>query len=103
VLAVVGLALWLQPDDPQPPPVYGATELAGRRIFQTVGCSSCHKLRDALATGVIGPDLDAVHPSRALVIDRVSHGQGVMPSFANKLTAKQITQVADYVALHAGR
>jgi uncharacterized membrane protein len=103
VLAVVGLAIWLAPDEPQPPPVYGATELAGRRIFQTAGCSSCHRLRDALATGVIGPDLDAVRPSRALVIDRVTHGQGVMPSFANKLSPKQIAQVADYVSLHAGR
>jgi uncharacterized membrane protein len=103
VLAVIGLAIWLAPDEPPPPPVYGATELAGRRIFQTATCSSCHTLRDALATGRIGPDLDAVHPSRALVIDRVTHGQGVMPSFANKLSRRQIEQVADYVALHAGR
>ncbi len=59
-------------------------------------------LRDAHATGVIGPNLDAAKPSRSLVINRVTNGQGVMPPFANQLSKAQIQQVADYVSTVAG-
>jgi mono/diheme cytochrome c family protein len=37
-----------------------------------------------------------------LVIDRVTHGQGVMPPFANKLSARQVAEIADYVSARAG-
>ncbi len=36
------------------------------------------------------------------MIDRVTHGQGVMPPFANKLSAQQIAEIADYVSTRAG-
>jgi uncharacterized membrane protein len=100
--AVVALALWLAPPDESSAPASGTSIAAGKRIFLTAGCRSCHTLRDAQATGNVGPNLDAVRPSRALVIDRVTHGQGVMPSFANKLSKQQIEQVADYVSSRAG-
>ena len=75
---------------------------AGKRVFLTAGCVSCHTLSDAGASGRIGPDLDAAKPSRALVINRVTNGQGAMPSFANNLSEQQIEQVADYVSSVAG-
>ena len=84
----------------RPPAAAGIA--AGKQIFLTAGCRNCHTLGDAHATGDVGPNLDAVRPSRALVIDRVTHGQGVMPSFANKLSKQQIEQVADYVSARAG-
>ncbi len=48
---------------------------AGKQIFLTAGCSGCHTLEDAGASGHVGPNLDAARPSRALVINRVTNGQ----------------------------
>ena len=100
--AVVALAIWLAPADESSAPASAASIAAGKRIFLTLPCGSCHMLRDAHATGVIGPNLDAAKPSRALVINRVTNGQGVMPPFGNKLSKAEIEQVADYVSTVAG-
>jgi uncharacterized membrane protein len=100
--AVVGLAIWLAPPDESSAPASAANVAAGKQIFLAQPCGSCHMLRDAHATGVIGPNLDAAKPSRALVINRVTNGQGVMPSFSNKLSEQQIGQIADYVSSVAG-
>jgi uncharacterized membrane protein len=101
--AVVALAIWLAPDDTGPSgPVTAASVAAGRQVFLTAGCSDCHTLRNAGSTPSIGPNLDAAQPSRSLVINRVTNGQGVMPSFANKLSNAQIEDVADYVSSVAG-
>ena len=74
----------------------------GRAIFQTAGCARCHTLRAAGATGDIGPNLDSLRPSVAKVHFQVEHGGGVMPSFADKLTAAQINAVSNFVASSAG-
>jgi uncharacterized membrane protein len=100
--AVIGLAIWLAPPDDSSAPASAAAVAAGKQIFLAQPCGSCHMLRDAHATGVIGPNLDAAKPSRALVSNRVTNGQGVMPSFANKLSKAQIGQIADYVSSVAG-
>ena len=50
----------------------------------------------------IGPNLDAAKPSYDSVVDRVTNGQGVMPSFAETLTEQQIQDVAAYVSSVAG-
>jgi uncharacterized membrane protein len=103
-LGVLALAIWLAPDDAAPSaPASAAALAAGRQVFLTAGCSGCHTLRDAGASGRVGPNLDAARPSRSLVINRVTNGQGVMPAFANKLSQRQIEEVADYVAARAGR
>jgi uncharacterized membrane protein len=102
-LAVVGLAIWLAPPDEKAAPPAGTAGLAaGKRVFLTAGCAGCHTLADAGATGRVGPNLDAAKPSRELVINRVTNGQGAMPAFASKLSPQQIGQVADYVATRAG-
>jgi mono/diheme cytochrome c family protein len=36
------------------------------------------------------------------VINRVTNGQGAMPSFENKLSKQQVQAVADYVSSVAG-
>jgi mono/diheme cytochrome c family protein len=74
----------------------------GKKVFETAGCTSCHTLKDAGATGTVGPNLDDKKPPKALVIDRVTHGKGVMPSFAAQLTAAEIAAVAAYVSAVAG-
>ena len=74
----------------------------GKTIFAQT-CASCHTLADAGTTGTVGPNLDASRPSEALVVDRVTNGQGAMPSFKDSLDADQIAAVAEYVAGAAGK
>jgi mono/diheme cytochrome c family protein len=73
--------------------------VAGKQVFESAGCVSCHTLADAGATGTVGPNLDQAKPPYALVIDRVTHGKGPMPAFGDQgiLNEKQIQDVAAYV------
>jgi mono/diheme cytochrome c family protein len=73
-----------------------------KSIF-TANCASCHTLADAGTTGTVGPNLDQSRPPKDLVVDRVTNGQGAMPSFKDSLDAQQIEAVADYVSTAAGR
>ena len=75
---------------------------AGKRDFLASGCSGCHALEDADATGTVGPNLDDRKPPYSLVIDRVTNGKGVMPSFSDRLDETQIENVAKYVSSAAG-
>jgi cbb3-type cytochrome c oxidase subunit III len=79
------------------------TSTDGKTIFLTAGCTGCHTLKDAGSTGTVGPNLDQKKPPETLVVDRVTHGKGVMPSFKSKLTAQQIQAVAKYVSSVAGK
>jgi cytochrome c553 len=74
----------------------------GKSIFAQK-CVSCHTLADAEASGAVGPNLDQTKPSKELVVDRVTNGQGGMPSFKDQLDAAQIEAVADYVSSVAGK
>ena len=70
----------------------------GEGVFLgSAGCGSCHTLADAGTTGTVGPNLDEAKPPYELVIDRVTNGQGVMPSFAAELGEDEIQDVAAYV------
>ena len=71
----------------------------GRQIFTDYGCAQCHSLGDAGATGHVGPSLDG-NPNITLdfVKQRVTDGQGMMPSFASQLSPDEITAVAAYIA-----
>ena len=74
----------------------------GKKIFQTE-CGSCHTLAAAATTGKIGPNLDQLKPSEAIVQHQVEVGGGVMPAFKGTLTAQQIAAVAKFVATSAGK
>jgi len=74
----------------------------GKSIFAS-NCGSCHTLADAGTSGAVGPNLDQAKPSKDLVVDRVTNGQGAMPSFKGSLDAGQIQAVADYVSGAAGK
>jgi mono/diheme cytochrome c family protein len=74
----------------------------GKSIF-TANCGSCHTLADAGTSGAVGPNLDDAKPPKNLVVDRVTNGQGQMPSFADSLDDDQIQAVADYVSSSAGK
>jgi len=86
---------------PAPAPA-GGDAAAGKTVFVSAGCGSCHTLADAGATGTVGPNLDEAKPSEALVVDRVTNGKGVMPPFAGQLSETEIQDVAAYVSSVAG-
>jgi mono/diheme cytochrome c family protein len=78
--------------------------VAGKAIFTGAsGCTGCHTLADAGSTGNVGPNLDDAMPSFELAYDRVTNGQGGMPSFATSLTDQQRADVAAYVSSVAGK
>jgi len=76
---------------------------AGKAVFTSAGCASCHTLADAGSTGTVGPNLDSKKPSAALVTERVTNGKAPMPSFKGQLSATQIADVAAYVSSVAGK
>jgi cbb3-type cytochrome c oxidase subunit III len=105
VAAVAGLDASGQIIDPanppKPAPPGGAAD--GKTVFATAGCTGCHTLKAAGSNGTVGPNLDEAKPSKDLVIDRVTNGQGGMPSFKGQLSEAQIQAVADYVSSNAGK
>jgi mono/diheme cytochrome c family protein len=73
--------------------------VAGKEVFVGAGgCGSCHTFSDAGTSGSIGPNLDDSQPSFDLAVDRVTNGQGAMPSFAGQLSEQQIADVSAYVS-----
>ena len=74
----------------------------GEAIFVEAGCVGCHTLEAANASGTVGPNLDEAKPPKALVIDRVTNGQGAMPPFKDSLSPAEIEAVADYVVASTG-
>ncbi len=80
----------------------GADPVAGAAVFKTAGCGSCHTLKAAAASGQIGPNLDSARPDFDTAASKVRSGGGGMPSFGDRLSVKQIEDVAAFVALRAG-
>jgi len=74
----------------------------GKQIFKSK-CASCHTLKDAGATGTIGPNLDQLMPPFPIARNQVIHGGGAMPAFKGVLTDAQINAVAKYVSSRAGK
>jgi mono/diheme cytochrome c family protein len=81
-----------------------ASDERGREIFAE-RCATCHTLAAANAVGKVGPNLDQLHPPKALVLDAIqkgrARGQGQMPP--NLVDGQDAQQVATFVAKVAGR
>jgi mono/diheme cytochrome c family protein len=75
---------------------------AGKAIFASAGCGSCHTLSDAGSSGAVGPNLDDAQPSYELTVTRVTEGRAPMPGFKDSLTAQQIADVSQYVVTATG-
>ena len=108
--AVIVFVVLLFTNDPTPPPAAKAEAVAaaggvdGGVIFGQK-CSGCH---GGDGSGGIGPRLAggrvvADFPDAQQQIAFVTNGRGGMPAFANKLSADQIKQIADYVSSVAGK
>jgi cytochrome c6 len=71
--------------------------VAGKAVFASAGCSACHTLKAAGATGTVGPNLDQLKPPYDRVVHQVQVGGGPMPAYKNTLSAKQIQDVAAFI------
>ena len=84
--------------------VLTAAQLRGREIFGQQ-CQQCHTLRGANAVGKVGPNLDQLRPTKALVLNAVAigrvRGAGTMP--AQLVRGQDAQDVADFVSAVAGR
>ena len=70
----------------------------GKDVFLNAGnCGSCHSLKDAGTVGNIGPNLNEIRPDLGRVVNSVTNGIGVMPSFLGILSEDEINAVAYYV------
>jgi cytochrome c553 len=74
---------------------------AGEQVFASAGCGSCHTLAAANSSGTVGPNLDDSSPSFDKAVERVTNGQGAMPSFKDQLSEQQINDVAAFVSQSA--
>ena len=83
-----------------------ANELQLGKTLFTVGanppCSTCHTLKDAGATGAIGPVLDDLQPTADRVVAALKSGIGMMPSYQSSLSEPQMRALARYVAKASG-
>ena len=74
----------------------------GKDVFLNKAvCSACHILADAGSSGDIGPNLNEIRPDKMRVINTVTNGIGVMPSYEDQLTLEEIEAVAHYVSISA--
>jgi mono/diheme cytochrome c family protein len=104
---VVGtVATTPSPDASLPALTLKGDATAGKQVFASSGCGGCHTLKDAGASGNVGPNLDERKPAFELVVTRVSLGKSPMPAFSKakggQLEDQQIADVAQYVSTVAG-
>ena len=90
---------------------------AGKAVFTSSGCASCHTFKPANSTGTIGPDLDTAPAASAKddnnmnlaafikqsIIDpnayiAKGYSKGIMPTtFGTQLSAKQVNDLVAFI------
>jgi cytochrome c oxidase subunit 2 len=102
-----------------------ANTAAGKQVFTSSGCASCHTLSDANASGTIGPNLNTLSADAAKfgkqlketpeqyvkqsIVDpgkfvRPGFPKGVMPTtFGQQLSAQQIDSLVKYLLSVSGK
>ena len=101
-VTVIGTVPKAAPTAAVPAEYKGGDATAGKAVFESAGCKGCHTLKDAGATGTVGPNLDQAKPPLSLVVERVTKGAGAMPPFKGQISDKQIADVAAYVVKATG-
>jgi mono/diheme cytochrome c family protein len=80
-----------------------ASATRGRTLFASA-CSTCHTLHAANAVGRVGPNLDVLHPPKALILDAIANGRargkGQMPALLYQ--GRDAQDVANFVSTVAG-
>jgi mono/diheme cytochrome c family protein len=75
---------------------------AGKEVFASAGCGSCHTLSDAGATGTVGPNLDESSVDFAAAQEQITNGGGGMQAYSGTLSEEEIANVAAYVVSARG-
>ena len=75
----------------------GGNAEAGAEVFATAGCGGCHAFGPAGSTAQIGPALDGTALDPQQVERIVGAGRGAMPAFADRLSEREIADVAAFV------
>jgi cytochrome c551 len=70
---------------------------AGKEVYASAGCGSCHTFADAGTTGTVGPNLDESSADFAAAEEQIRAGGGGMPAFEGQLSDEEIANVAAYV------
>ena len=70
---------------------------AGKEVFASAGCGSCHTFSDAGSSGTVGPNLDDASIDFDAAVQQITNGGGGMPPFSGQLSDQQIADVAAYV------
>jgi cytochrome c553 len=70
---------------------------AGKDVYSSAGCGSCHTFEDAGSTGTIGPNLDESSVDFEAAAEQIRTGGGGMPAFEGQLSEQEIADVAAYV------
>ena len=93
----------------KPPPAPAGDPAAGKEVFNSQGCGSCHTFSAAGSSGAIGPDLDEalqgkdaafVHESIVDPNKEIAQGftPNVMPdNFGRALTPKQLDDLVAFL------
>ena len=88
----------------------GGAAAAGKAVFAANGCSSCHTLADASASGTVGPDLDKVLKGQDKSFIQTSivkpdaeiakgYSKGIMPAnFGQTISKDELNALVDYLA-----
>jgi len=71
---------------------------AGKEIFTSAGCGSCHTFKKAGSSGQVGPNLDESKTPYDEAVEQIKNGGGAMPPFKDQLNEKQIGDVAAFVS-----
>jgi mono/diheme cytochrome c family protein len=95
----------------------GGNTAAGKAVFASSGCASCHTFKPASATGTIGPDLDSAPASDAKADNNMAlpafikesivnpdayiakgFSKGIMPTnFGSQLSPSQLNDLVAFV------
>ena len=70
---------------------------AGKDVYASAGCGSCHTFEDAGSSGTIGPNLDDSSIDFEGAVEQIRTGGGGMPAFEGQLSEQEIADVAAYV------
>jgi mono/diheme cytochrome c family protein len=107
VASVAGVPGIEPPIPPDAPP--------GAQVFLAQGCSSCHTLAAAAATGAVGPNLDETLPGQdpsqieMSIVDPDAQlaqgfGAGIMPqTYEQDLTPQELKDLVDFLSSSAGK
>jgi len=75
---------------------------AGKQIFASEDCGSCHTLQEAGTTGSVGPNLDESNVDLETAVGQIDFGGGGMPPFGSRLSEEEIRDVAAFVVASQG-